>query len=42
VGGNTIEEGMDWIDLAKDGDSSRFYEHSNEIQGSIKCGEFFA
>jgi hypothetical protein len=32
------EEGMDWIDLAQDRDSS--FKRSNEPSRSIKCGKF--
>jgi hypothetical protein len=33
-------EGMDWIYLAQDGQLVGTCDCSNELSGSIKCGEF--
>jgi hypothetical protein len=32
--------GMDWIGLAQDRQMEGIFEFSNELSGSIKCGEF--
>jgi hypothetical protein len=31
--------GMDWIDLAQDGDQWSCWEHGDEPSGSLKCWE---
>jgi len=35
-----LDGGMDWIDLAQDRDRWRCCECSNEVSGSLKCGNF--
>ena len=32
--------GMDWVELAEDGQVAGTCECGNELSGSIKCGEF--